>query len=188
MSKISVKECIKRNVTTTFLLWPLGFNYSELLVGGMEEAFIGNIDTINLKLKDRHVHLVFNIDKLDMDLNVLYANKQFIGEYDWDGYFCLVYDYPPMFAELYDKVIMGTYSKIPEYLVEQWDKPIKHVIGKEYWNKYFEKPLLVRAVKKDPTLMQDVEDEITGKSTFIEYWKEFNYVKEVLDIENYKKQ
>lgn len=177
-----VKEEMLLNVSTTFLLYNIGLNYSFLLNRGLVNAYIGNVDeytgSIDEVLERKYeLHLLFNSGS---DVKDLYNNPNYLGEYDLENHFCLVFKYPDKYKLFYDNVINSKYSKIPIELTDI----VK--VGTTHADRQYFRPTVYQVIVKDKDLLAIIKDLYAGDLDVREYWKEFDWNKEVLNYENLK--
>lgn len=119
-----LKELFQLNVSTLFLLHPLGLKWKELLDMGFINAYMEDVDHPEY---DEMVLVLFKVRKEDAFRYFVDGERErtshFIDEYDHEGgYVVLVYDFP--LPEDLKRVREGKYSQ----LSAEYRKTVKETI------------------------------------------------------------
>ena len=174
---------LKDNVSTFLLLSPLDINYLEWLDSGFINAYIGDVNRQELGEK---IFMLFEV-KDGVKLDELYANKYFLEDYDYNGWYVLVFNFPEEFQRDLEFVKKSEYSKVSKEFKEKFPKKIIYIDEKSK-RRYLANSLAHKIINRYSYLLEDLSEffgmEITEEH---EFWKFFSEDSETLDIELFTK-
>lgn len=180
-----MNSLLKRNVSTLFLLSPIGINFEELDYKGFVDAYIKDLEKEDMYDK-YYILLLFKLEEDQSDIfKELSENKYFVEDYDYDGYVVLVYVFPEEFQEDYDHIVKGEYSKVSDEFRKMFPKRVLHIPkkGKSFFQNSFPHKLINRFDYLLGDLSRFFGTEITPN---MEFWKAFDFEKETLNISKIK--
>lgn len=179
-----MNKLLKRNISTLFLLSPLGINYNEFDSKGFVEAYIKDLDKEDY---DKfYVLLLFKLEDNQSEIfKQLSENKNFVEDYDYDGYVVFVYVFPEDFQQDYEYITKGQYSKVSEEFKKTFPERVLHIPakGKGYYANSFPYKVINRFDYLIKDLSRFFGSDITSD---MEYWKAFDINKETLNISKIK--
>lgn len=177
---------LTRNITTLFLIRPLGIAYADVQKYGFMNAYTKDVD--QNYYSDDLVHLLFkpsNMDSFNDFLEKERDTKDIIDDYDYEGgYVVIVYQNNPLYKSDIDLVKKGLYSKTSKAFQEIFPRVVKIVKNGRHKD---EISLQYRIFNKTQDLINFWEEKLGITFTLDqEVWQGFHEEKETLNINHIK--
>lgn len=187
----SLKELFSFNISTLFLLQPLGLQWKELRTIGFCNCYLR--DEAHPEYEGLQVvMLLFEVK--DQDGFRLFVDKEkertphFIDEYDHeDNYVVLVYDFPDDLTEDYERIKRGEYSKLSQKYQATLQQTVEVTIlgstglpsrKKSHTTQY----MIIRKTPEWKALLEDYFGSDINFDDGREFWKVMDMTEETITI------
>jgi len=176
---------IVKNISTIFMVKPLGIDRTELEKHGFINAYSLDVEQVYLDC----VYLLFKPSDMDLFSDFLEKEKErtdrIIDDYDYpEGYVVVVYELDRRFKEDYDLIRQGKYSKTSREFQDLFSKITKIVKNGKHRD---EISLQYRIFNKTQDLIKFWEEKLgITFSSDQEVWEGFLEERETLNINKLK--
>jgi hypothetical protein len=178
---------IKKTITSIFIVPTLKIDKDMLKNNGFINGYIRDVK-YDIQYENA-VYLLFKPEKLDMFRDFLdkeyERTKLIVDDYDYDdGFVVVVYKLDPQFAEDFELIKLGKYSKTSPVFQSVFPKVIKIMKGGFHRD---EISLQYRVFNRTEDLIQFWEDKLGVEfDDDQEVWEGFDEDKETLNLNNIK--
>ena len=152
---------------TSFLLPALGVNTKMMDNAGFLNCYLGDRTEGSPTLKGRHLYICF-VPDLSEAANEFIANLKtddlFVMDYmTADEHLMLVFKFPEVWSQAYDKFCTGNYSKMDRNYVKTYFKPKLFKGRDEYGSPIWELSKNWSILNADSIIKKQIEDDLDVK-------------------------
>lgn len=179
-----MKNKIKKNCTTVFMVAPFGVGRERLASNGFIGAYLGDVDKPELHY-ERGIYFLFKPENIMDFQDFLYEERErgakIVEDYDYEeGFVVMIYLLDDRYKEDYKKFLEGKYSKFSQEFKKNFPEKViintggyereeittqqrifnKDISLKEYWEDFFNIDMGDLELWSKPNLEKDSEEYI----------------------------